>query len=73
MHPKPAAQMPLRVLVGANMPAVLIEMGFLTNAEDERALTGSDLPATIIEAVMGTIADARRSVPDREKTRTPQR
>jgi N-acetylmuramoyl-L-alanine amidase len=71
MQPKPAAQMPLRVLVGANMPAVQIEMGFLTNAEDERALTGADLPATIIEAVMGTIADARRA-PDRE-TRSPQR
>ncbi|MGE5834807.1 MAG: N-acetylmuramoyl-L-alanine amidase family protein [Acidobacteriota bacterium] len=72
MQPKPAAQMPLRVLVGANMPALLIEMGFLTNGDDERALTGADLPATIVEAVIATIADARRGVPDRE-TRAPER
>ena len=72
MQPKPAAQMPLRVLVGANMPALLIEMGFLTNRDDERALTSADLPATIIEAVIATITDARRGVPDRE-TRAPER
>jgi N-acetylmuramoyl-L-alanine amidase len=72
MQPKPAAQMPLRVLVGANMPALLIEMGFLTNRDDERALTSADLPATIVEAVIATITDARRGVPDRE-TRAPER
>jgi N-acetylmuramoyl-L-alanine amidase len=72
MQPKPAAQMPLRVLVGANMPALLIEMGFLTNGADERALTGADLPATIVEAVIATIADARRGVADREM-RAPER
>jgi N-acetylmuramoyl-L-alanine amidase len=64
LHPKPAGQMPLRVLVGANMPAVLIEMGYLTNAEDERALTGGDLPAKLIDAVLATITDARRGLPD---------
>jgi N-acetylmuramoyl-L-alanine amidase len=64
LHPKPAGQMPLRVLVGANMPAVLIEMGYLTNAEDEQALTGGDLPARLIDAVLATITDARRGLPD---------
>jgi len=33
-------QAPLRVLVGANMPAILVEMGFLTNAGDEQRLNG---------------------------------
>ncbi len=37
----PDVAVPLRGLVGANMPAVLIEMGFLSNPADERALTGS--------------------------------
>jgi N-acetylmuramoyl-L-alanine amidase len=64
LHPKPAGQMPLRVLVGANMPAVLIEMGYLTNAEDEKALTGGDLPNRLIDALLATISDARRGIPD---------
>ena len=69
LHPKPAGQMPLRVLVGANMPAVLIEMGYLTNAQDERALTGGDLPAKLIDAVIATISDARRGLPDADVRR----
>ena len=32
MSPRAMQQAPFRVLVGANMPAVLVEMGFLTNA-----------------------------------------
>jgi N-acetylmuramoyl-L-alanine amidase len=41
MYARPTAQLPLRTLVGANMPAVLIELGFLTNADDARALAGT--------------------------------
>jgi N-acetylmuramoyl-L-alanine amidase len=72
LHAKPAAQMPLRVLVGANMPALLIEMGFLTNADDERALAGGELQSAIVEALMATIGDARRGIPDPD-ARPPQR
>ena len=54
---------PLRVLVGANMPAVLIEMGFLTNAEDERALTGGDVTNAIVEALITTRTEVRNGVP----------
>jgi N-acetylmuramoyl-L-alanine amidase len=52
-------QAPLRVLVGANMPAVLVEMGFLSNAEDERALTSGDVAGAIVEALIASIIDAR--------------
>ena len=31
-------QAPFRVLVGATMPAVLLEVGFLSNAEESRSL-----------------------------------
>jgi N-acetylmuramoyl-L-alanine amidase len=58
-----AATAPLRVLVGANMPAVLIELGFLTNAEDETALNATDVPNLIIEAILDTIGDVRFGFP----------
>jgi N-acetylmuramoyl-L-alanine amidase len=56
---------PLRGLVGANMPAVLLEMGFLTSGRDERALTGGDLGTSLIDAVSRTIIEIRNGVPVR--------
>jgi len=53
---------PMRVLVGANMPAVLLEMGFLTNKDDELALVGVDVPGAIVEALLAMIADQRAGV-----------
>ena len=38
MSPRAVQQAPFRVLVGANMPAVLVEVGYLSNAEQEQAL-----------------------------------
>jgi N-acetylmuramoyl-L-alanine amidase len=64
LYGRPAIQVPMRVLVGANMPAVLIEMGFLTNPVDEKALAGGQLPGEIIEAILLTIAEVRRGIPD---------
>lgn len=58
-----ATAAPLRVLVGANMPAVLIELGFLTNAEDEAGLTGTQVPDAIVEAILETIGDVRFGFP----------
>jgi N-acetylmuramoyl-L-alanine amidase len=66
LHPKPASQLPLRVLVGANMPALLVEMGYLTNANDERALMSGEVTAKLIDALVATIGDARRGLSDPE-------
>jgi N-acetylmuramoyl-L-alanine amidase len=52
-------QAPFRVLVGANMPAVLIEMGFLTNAEQERQLKSSTFQDTIVQALVDAIVRFR--------------
>jgi N-acetylmuramoyl-L-alanine amidase len=62
MNAQPAVQAPLRLLVGANMPAALIEMGFLTNADDERALNGAASGA-IVEAIIATVNDLRSGFP----------
>jgi N-acetylmuramoyl-L-alanine amidase len=69
LYSRPASQLPLRVLVGANMPAVLLEMGFLTNVQDEQAL-GGDLQGVIVEALAGMIASARRGVPESDDGRS---
>lgn len=62
MYRRPTDQAPLRLLVGANMPAILVEAGFLTNPDDARALAG-DLPASIVEALMVTLTEIRSGIP----------
>jgi len=52
-------QVPLRILAGVNMPAVLVEVGFLTNGDDERALGEDDLVNAIVNALISTISDLR--------------
>ncbi len=39
MSPRAVQQAPFRVLVGANMPAALVEIGYLSNADQETQLT----------------------------------
>jgi N-acetylmuramoyl-L-alanine amidase len=52
---------PLGVLQSANMPAVLVEMGFLTNADQEKQLTGSDFQNAFVQAMMESIIMFRDS------------
>ena len=60
LHPKATDLAPMRVLASANMPAVLIELGFLTNAEDEGALASGTLGAAVIEAILASISEIKR-------------
>ena len=50
---------PLRVLESANMPAVLVEMGYLTNAQQESALSGNELQTALAQSVVDGIARFR--------------
>ena len=50
---------PLRVLVGANMPAILVEMGFLTNAQDEQRLAGDAPQNVLVQALLEGIVRFR--------------
>jgi N-acetylmuramoyl-L-alanine amidase len=59
---RPVLQAPVRPLVGANMPAVLLELGFLTNADDERALTSAPSQGVIVDAVLALVAETRQQV-----------
>lgn len=59
----PASELPLRPLVGANMPAILVELGVLTNADDERALNASAHAGRLIDAVLGLVAEIRQGIP----------
>lgn len=55
MAARPLEHAPLRVLEPANMPAVLIEMGYLTNAGQEEALRGNELPNGVALALLDAI------------------
>jgi N-acetylmuramoyl-L-alanine amidase len=52
---RPVDRAPLGVLESANMPAVLVEMGFLTNADQEKQLTGNDFQNAFVQAMMEAI------------------
>jgi N-acetylmuramoyl-L-alanine amidase len=63
LAPQPLAQAPLRVLEGANMPAVLVEMGYLSNPTQEKQLAGADFHATIVQALYEAIVKFREAQP----------
>jgi N-acetylmuramoyl-L-alanine amidase len=59
VSPRAIQQAPFRVLVGANMPAVLVEMGFLTNPDQEKQLRSDDFQNTVVQAVVEGITRFR--------------
>ena len=61
MSPRAIQQAPFRVLVGANMPAVLVEMGFITNPEQERQLASEAFQSNIVQALVDSLARFRDS------------
>ena len=63
---------PLGVLESANMPAVLVEMGFLTNAAQEKQLTGSNFQNGFVQAMMEAIVTFRDSQSGGPRDQAPQ-
>ena len=53
--PQPVQAAPLRVLAGLNMPAVLFEMGFLTNADQEKRTTGDEGRTALVQAIYDAV------------------
>ena len=62
MSSRDVQQAPLRVLVGANMPAVLIEMGFVSNETDEERLQTTRFQNAVVEALVDSILRFRSYV-----------
>jgi N-acetylmuramoyl-L-alanine amidase len=55
MSPRALERAPFRVLVGANMPAVLVEMGFLTNPDEARLLASDAFQGDVTQALFESI------------------
>jgi N-acetylmuramoyl-L-alanine amidase len=63
MGRRPIQQAPFRVLGGANMPAILVEMGFLSNPQQEQQLAGDDYQNAIVQALVEGIVRFRGAAP----------
>ena len=59
MSRRPIQQAPFRVLGGANMPAILVEMGFLSNPPQEQQLAGDEYQNSIVQALVDGIVRFR--------------
>jgi N-acetylmuramoyl-L-alanine amidase len=57
-------QAPFVVLMGANMPAALIEIGFLTNADEAMRLSQRGRRRRLARAIAEAVAGYARGVPD---------
>ena len=57
--PRAIQPAPFRVLVGANMPAVLVEVGYLSNAAQEQALAGGAFQDQLAQAMFDAIVQFR--------------
>jgi N-acetylmuramoyl-L-alanine amidase len=55
-------QAPFRVLVGAGMPAVLVELGFISNPEEEKKLQDPAYRGQLVEALTRAIAKYKATV-----------
>lgn len=64
-------QAPFRVLVGADMPAVLVELGFLSNPEEETKLQDPAYRSQLIDALVQAIARYKQTVDAAEAASAP--
>ncbi len=59
MSPRGVQRAPLRVLVGTNMPAALVEMGFISNPGQEAQLVSPAFQNAVVEALLQSIVRFR--------------
>jgi N-acetylmuramoyl-L-alanine amidase len=61
MSPRAIQQAPFRVLVGANMPAVLVETGFITNPTEEKRLNAPEYQAQLVNGLLAAVVRFKAS------------
>jgi N-acetylmuramoyl-L-alanine amidase len=59
---KPIDDAPLRVLESANMPAVLIELGYLSNPDQEKLIAGDGFQTAFVQAFYDAVVHYRDSL-----------
>jgi N-acetylmuramoyl-L-alanine amidase len=59
MGQRPIQQGPMRLLSAANMPAVLVEMAYLTNGAQEKAAAGEEFKNAVAQALYNAIVRFR--------------
>ncbi len=59
MSARPVQQAQLRVLSGVNMPAALVEMGYVTNPAQEKLIAADGYQTSIAQAIYETIVRFR--------------
>jgi N-acetylmuramoyl-L-alanine amidase len=59
LAPHPVERAPLPVLESANMPAVIVEIGYLTSPDQEKQLTANDFQALFVQAGLDAIVKFR--------------
>ena len=59
MSPRAVQQAPFRVLVGANMPAALVEIGYLSNAEQETQLATAGYQDQVAQSLLDALVKFR--------------
>ncbi len=62
LAPHPVDRAPLHVLESANMPAVIVEIGYLTDADQEKQLSANDFQNTFVQAALDAIVKFRDSL-----------
>ncbi len=58
-------QAPFTVLMGAKMPAVLVELGFLSNPEEEEKLRSPIYRTELVDALVQAVGRFKRQIEDR--------
>ena len=66
MSPRAKQQAPMRLLSAANMPAVLVEMAYLTNGGQEKQVGTESFKNGVAQAIVNAIARFRSLTDDRE-------
>jgi N-acetylmuramoyl-L-alanine amidase len=59
LAPRPSDHAPLRVLESANMPAVLVEVGYLSNAAQEKQIAGNEFQTALVQGLLDAIVRFR--------------